>query len=137
MATADFEASRRPRPLSPHLSIYRPIITMVMSIMHRMTGIMNIAGLVLVVGYVTALALGPEMFALANAIYGSWIGRIILVAFTWSLFHHMFGGIRHAVWDAGRGFGDVRYKMSWATLGGSLAATAILWVLVVVVEAFK
>ena len=135
MASADTAARRRERPLSPHLSIYRPIVTMVMSIMHRVTGMMNIAGLVLVVGYIVALASGPEAYAWASGIYSSWVGRIILVAFTWSLVHHMFGGFRHFVWDTGRGQGEVRYQLTWLNLVGSILVTAVLWALVVVLEA--
>ncbi|MEM6762525.1 MAG: succinate dehydrogenase, cytochrome b556 subunit [Pseudomonadota bacterium] len=134
MTTAETETGRRPRPLSPHLSIYRPIVTMVMSIMHRMTGVMNIAGLVLVVGYLVAIASGPEAYALANDVYGSWFGRIVLVSFTWSLVHHMLGGVRHAIWDAGRGFGEIRYKMSWATVIGSVTITIALWTFIVILE---
>lgn len=134
MANVETEVSRRPRPLSPHLSIYRPIVTMVMSIVHRVTGIMNVAGLVLVVGYLLAIASGPESYAWASAIYSSWWGRVILVAFTWSLIHHMLGGLRHAIWDLGRGFGEVRYTLSWLTLTGSVLVTVALWALVVVLE---
>ncbi|MEM7694656.1 MAG: succinate dehydrogenase, cytochrome b556 subunit [Pseudomonadota bacterium] len=135
MADITSEGGRRPRPLSPHLSVYRPIVTMVMSIMHRMTGVMNVGGLVLVLAYLMALAMGPEAHAVMNEIYGSWPARIILVAFTWSLIHHMLGGVRHAVWDAGRGFGDVRYTMSWATLIGSTVLTVAVWTLAIVLEA--
>ena len=135
MASADTAARRRERPLSPHLSIYRPIVTMVMSIMHRATGMMNIAGLVLVVAYLVALASGPDAYAWANAVYSSWIGRIILVAFTWSLVHHMFGGIRHFIWDSGHGTGEARYQLSWLNLVGSILVTTALWALIVVVEA--
>ncbi|UOM36362.1 succinate dehydrogenase, cytochrome b556 subunit [Acuticoccus sp. I52.16.1] len=134
MASADTEVSRRPRPLSPHLSIYRPIVTMVMSIMHRVTGMMNVAGLVLVVIYLLALAGGPESYEWANGIYSSWLGRIVLVAFTWSLIHHMLGGIRHFVWDTGHGFGDVRYDLARLTIFGSIILTTALWSLIVVLE---
>ncbi|RAI03298.1 succinate dehydrogenase, cytochrome b556 subunit [Acuticoccus sediminis] len=134
MASADTEVSRRPRPLSPHLSIYRPIVTMVMSIMHRVTGMMNVAGLVLVVAYLLALAAGPEAYATANGIYSSFLGRIILVAFTWSLIHHLLGGLRHFIWDAGKGFGEERYNLAWMTVTGSILITTALWAFVVVLE---
>ncbi|MEM0907311.1 MAG: succinate dehydrogenase, cytochrome b556 subunit [Pseudomonadota bacterium] len=136
MTSADTTpGARRERPLSPHLSVYRPIVTMVMSIMHRITGVMNVAGFVLVVGFLLATASGPEAYATASAIYGSWLGRVILVLFTWSLIHHMLGGVRHAVWDMGRGLGDVRYSMSWATAIGSASLTVLLWVVIMIVEA--
>ena len=135
MANVD-GAQRRARPLSPHLSIYRPIVTMVMSIMHRMTGIMNIGGLVLVIAYLTAIAMGPEAFNTMSGLYGSWVGRVILVAFTWSMIHHMLGGLRHFLWDTGHGFGEVRYTLSQMTLVGSILLTVIMWTLIVLVEVF-
>lgn len=136
MTSADTEApARRPRPLSPHLSVYRPIVTMVMSIMHRVTGVMNVGGLLIVVAYLLAIALGPESYEAAASFYGAWPVRIVLVAFTWSLIHHMLGGLRHFVWDTGHGYGDVRYTLSWATVTGSILLTTALWALIVVLEA--
>lgn len=107
---------------------------MVMSIMHRITGVMNVAGLVLVVAFLLAIASGPEAYETASAIYSSFLGRIILVAFTWSLIHHMLGGVRHAIWDTGHGMGEARYSLAWATLVGSIALTGSLWVIVIIVE---
>lgn len=138
MASADTQSSsaggRRPRPLSPHLSIYSPIITMVMSIMHRMTGVMNVGGLLLVTAYLLALASGPAAYETMNGLYSSILGRVILVGFTWSLVHHMLGGVRHAIWDMGRGFGEERYTMSWATAVGAVLITVALWGLVMLLE---
>lgn len=134
MANADNEVKHRPRPLSPHLSIYRPIVTMVMSIMHRVTGIMNVAGLVLVVGFLLAIASGPDAYAWAASIYSSPVGRIVLVAFTWSLIHHLLGGVRHLVWDFGQGFGDERYLFAWLNVAASIAITVALWAFIVVRE---
>ncbi|WP_420394476.1 succinate dehydrogenase, cytochrome b556 subunit [Acuticoccus sp.] len=134
MASADSEASRRPRPLSPHLSIYRPIVTMVMSIMHRATGIINVGGLLLVVGYLLAIASGPEAYGTAAALYSSWFGRVVLVAFTWSLIHHLVSGIRYFLWDFGLAFGPERYAMSWAALVAGIVLTIALWVGVVAME---
>lgn len=136
MSTADTEATgRRPRPLSPHLSIYRPIVTMVMSILHRITGVMNVGGLLIVVAYLMAIALGPDAYAAASDFYGWWPVRIVLVAFSWSVIHHMLGGLRHALWDTGHGLGEVRYTLSWLTLTGSILITTALWSGVVVLEA--
>jgi succinate dehydrogenase / fumarate reductase cytochrome b subunit len=136
MASADTGSGggRRARPLSPHLSIYRPIVTMVMSIMHRVTGLLNVGGLLLVLLYLLALAAGPEAYESAQAFYGWWPARIVLVAFTWSLVHHMLGGLRHAVWDFGRGMGEERYTLSWATVTGSILITTALWAFIVVWE---
>lgn len=123
------EATKPARPLSPHLQIYRPIITMVMSIFHRITGVTNAVGIVLVVWWLVAAATGPEAFAIAAGALGSPLGMLILFGFTWSLIHHMLGGIRHLVWDTGRGFGEVRYKMAWGTLIGSASLTVLVWII--------
>ena len=134
MASEDTFGPRRERPLSPHLQIYRPIITMVLSIMHRVTGILNIGGLLLVVTFLLGVAMGPESYQDATAIYSSWFGRVVLVGFTFSLIHHMLGGIRHLMWDFGKAFGEVRYGLAWANIAGSVLATAALWALVVALE---
>ncbi len=140
MATADVEpgaTKRRPRPLSPHLSIYRPIVTMVMSIMHRVTGLFNIGGLLLVTAYVMSIALGPEAYESASAVYGSWPARVILVGFSWSVIHHFLGGIRYAFWDVGKAMDRPgRLFLSWGTIIGSVTLTAVLWVVIVIVENF-
>ena len=120
----------RSRPLSPHIQIYKPIPTMVMSIFHRATGMALYAGTVLVAWWIIAAASGPEAFATASAFFGSWFGRLVLLGYTWALMHHMLGGIRHFVWDAGLGFDKhVSTKMAWATLAGSLALTALVWLI--------
>ena len=134
MATAETDVKHRPRPLSPHLQIYRPIVTMVMSIMHRVTGIINVGGLLLVTGFLLAISAGPESYAWGASVYGSWWARIILVAFTWSLIHHLLGGLRHLVWDMGKGFGDVRYTFAWLNLTLSVLLTTVLWAVIVVLE---
>ena len=92
----------RARPLSPHLEVYRFTLTMAMSIVHRITGVANYVGTILLVAWLGAAALGGEAHATLNALFGSWIGQIVLFGYTWSLFHHMLGGLRHFVWDTGR-----------------------------------
>ena len=95
------------RPLSPHLGIYRLTINMVMSIVHRMTGAALYLGTALLAWWLVALAIGPKYFAFVNGIFGSIPGKIVLFGYTWALMHHMLGGIRHLIWDTGRGF-DLR-----------------------------
>ena len=80
------------RPLSPHLQIYKPIPTMVMSIVHRITGSALYVGTLLVAWWLIAAATNEEYFNFVNAIYGSWIGRLVLLGYTWALIHHMIGG---------------------------------------------
>lgn len=91
----------RARPLSPHLQIYKPIPTMMMSIIHRITGCALYFGVLLVAIWLMAAAGTPENFARVQGIYGSWLGLVILFGFTWALVHHMLGGIRHLVMDTG------------------------------------
>lgn len=115
------------RPLSPHLSIYRFSITMAMSIVHRITGVGLYLGTALVALWLAAAAIGEAPFAVAQAVADHWFGRFILFGYTWALFHHMLGGIRHFIWDTGAGYGPMRYVLAWATLIGSLAITAAIW----------
>jgi succinate dehydrogenase / fumarate reductase, cytochrome b subunit len=127
--TGSFEA-RRPaeRPLSPHLQIYRPMLTMMMSIVHRMTGIALYFGTLLLAWWLNSAA-GPNGYAKFASIANSWIGRLILFGYTWALIHHMLGGIRHLIWDTGRGLGPIeRERLVTANLIGSIAITLILWI---------
>ena len=92
------------RPLSPHLQIYKPIPTMVMSIVHRITGGALYFGTLLVVWWLVAAATGPAHYEWASWFMGTLIGRLVLFGYTWALVHHMLGGLRHFVWDMGHGF---------------------------------
>jgi succinate dehydrogenase / fumarate reductase, cytochrome b subunit len=118
------------RPLSPHLQIYRPMLTMMMSIVHRITGVANYAGMALLAWWLLAAASGPNGYAKFEWFAGSIIGRLILFGFTWSVIHHMLGGVRHLIWDVGRGFGPVeREWLAAANLIGSIALTVLLWII--------
>jgi len=124
--------SVRSRPLSPHLQIYRWTITMSMSIAHRATGIANYAGMVLLVAWLGAAASGQEALDVVNGIYGSWFGQLVLFAFTWSLVHHMLGGIRHFVWDFIIGMEPgQREALAWANLIASIVLTLLVWTIFV------
>ncbi|MCA3624792.1 MAG: succinate dehydrogenase, cytochrome b556 subunit [Methylobacterium sp.] len=119
------------RPLSPHLQIYKPSITMVMSILHRVTGAALFFGTLLVVALLVALAAGKDAYGTVQAIYGSWIGKLVLFGYTWALFHHMLGGLRHLIWDTGAMFGrEARMKLGWATIIGSVGLTVLVWAMV-------
>ncbi len=116
------------RPLSPHLTVFRPLVTMVMSILHRITGGALYFGMILLAWWLLAAATGPEAFAVANGFFGSWFGLLILLGFTWAFLHHLLGGIRHLVWDTGAGYSKaVRNGMAWATIGGSLVLTIVVF----------
>ncbi|WP_417679241.1 succinate dehydrogenase, cytochrome b556 subunit [Roseibium sp.] len=127
MSNADLRGNR---PLSPHLQIYKPILTMVMSILHRITGAALYFGTILLAWWLIAAAAGPEYFDFVNGIYGSFIGRLILFGFTWALVHHMLGGLRHFIWDMGAGFGrEAREWLARATIIGSVTLTIVLWII--------
>ncbi len=126
MAHADI---RSKRPLSPHLTVFKPIPTMVMSIVHRITGSALYFGMLLFAWWIMAAAAGPEYFDWVNGIYGSWFGQLVLFGFTWALLHHMLGGLRHFVWDTGRGMDKASATtMAWATLAGSIILTLLVWI---------
>lgn len=97
-------ATNKSRPLSPHLQVYRPQITSVLSITHRATGVVLFVGALLLTFWLTAATYGPEMFGTAQAILGSWIGQLVLWGIVFSLWYHLGNGIRHLAWDAGWGF---------------------------------
>ncbi|MAW89052.1 MAG: succinate dehydrogenase, cytochrome b556 subunit [Phyllobacteriaceae bacterium] len=124
------DALKRARPLSPHLQIYKPIPTMMMSISHRITGVALYAGTILVAWWLIAAASGPAYFDWVNGIYGSFLGRLVLFGFTFALVHHMLGGIKHLFWDMGLGF-----EKTFATRVAKMQplAAAVLTVLVWIV----
>lgn len=125
MAKAEAQAER---PLSPHLTIFRPYINMMMSILHRITGTANYFGTLLLAAWLVGAAAGPDSFLTVSTIAGSPIGLLVLIGLTWSLIHHALGGIRHFIWDTGRGFDIPSVRaLSWATVIGSFSLTVIIW----------
>ena len=124
-----FMSSRGKRPLSPHLTIYKPIPTMVMSILHRLTGASLYFGTILFSLWLIAVASGPDMFAWVQIILGSLIGQCVLFGYSWALMHHVCGGIRHLIWDTGIGFEKhTANRMAYLTLSTSVIATILIWV---------
>ncbi len=116
------------RPLSPHLTIYRPLINMVMSILHRLTGAALYFGTLLLAAWLMAAAMGEKAFGLVNALFGHPLGMLVLLGYTWALAHHMLGGMRHLVWDTGRGLQIWQVNaLSWLTLVGSVGLTLAIW----------
>ncbi len=118
------------RPLSPHLQIYRPQLTAVLSILHRLTGVALAPGTLLLVYWLAAAATGPEAFATAQALVASIVGRLLLLGWTFALFYHLCNGIRHLVWDAGYGLElpDL-YRSGWLVVFASGALTVAAWAL--------
>ena len=122
--------AQRARPMSPHLQVYRPEITSILSVFHRGSGIVLAIGTLLLVYWLAAAAAGPESFETAQAIIGSWFGRLCLFGWTAALFYHLLNGIRHLVWDAGYGFElDTVTKSGLVVLGGTGILTLLAWVL--------
>ena len=128
MAYATSKTSAHARPLSPHIGIYRQQINMVMSIVHRITGTALYFGTLLLAWWLIAIAQGPQALDLVNMVLGHPVGKLVLFGYTWALVHHMFGGLRHFIWDTGRGFdlGTVN-TLSWLTIFGSVIVTLALW----------
>jgi succinate dehydrogenase / fumarate reductase, cytochrome b subunit len=129
MAEVDLQSSLEARrPLSPHLSIYRPMLTMMMSIVHRITGGALYVGTLLIVWYLLAAASGKAAFDIAAWAMGSVLGQLVLLGYTWALLHHLLGGIRHMIWDEGYGFEHpTRERLAQATLIGSIVLTIIIF----------
>ena len=120
--------SIRPRPLSPHLQVYRPQLTSVLSILHRGTGLFLVLGTLMVSFWVIALALDHNIFAIYQAWLGSLIGKVLLVFWSFSLFYHWANGIRHLLWDIGWGYDIDRVHMTgWIVVSVSVILTGLLW----------
>ncbi|GMB83716.1 succinate dehydrogenase, cytochrome b556 subunit [Shinella zoogloeoides] len=119
----------RSRPLSPHLQVYKPIPTMVMSIVHRITGAALYFGTVLVAWWLIAAATGEAYFDWVSWFFGTWIGRLVLFGYTWALMHHMLGGLRHFMWDMGHGYEKhFATKLALLTPVVSVALTVLIWI---------
>ena len=116
------------RPLSPHLQIYRLTLSMIMSGVHRITGLALCAGMILLTWWLLATAAGQNSYGTFEAFASSWIGRLILLGFSWALLHHLIGGLRYLIWDLGYGLGtEEREWLVRANIIGSIAATVLLW----------
>ena len=123
------------RPLSPHLQVYRFALTMAMSIAHRITGAGLYAGTLLLAWWLVAAATDAASFATASWFMGTIVGRLILFGFTWALFQHMLGGLRHFVWDLGYGMDHPeREYLAQGTLIGGIVLTVLVWVVAYVVR---
>ncbi len=117
------------RPLSPHLQVYRPQLTSVLSILHRATGIALAVGALYLATWVIYAASGPRGYAVFQGFNSSILGRILLGGWLFSIFFHLCNGIRHLFWDAGYGF-ELKdaYRSGWTVVIVSLIATAVSWI---------
>jgi succinate dehydrogenase / fumarate reductase cytochrome b subunit len=117
------------RPLSPHLQVYRPQLTSMLSILHRGTGVALAGGLVLMLWWLVALASGPEYYDYVMGVAGSIIGRLVLLGFSWALFFHLCNGLRHLYWDAGWGFEIPSvYRSGYMVVIGATVLTVLAWI---------
>ena len=123
------DVNRGNRPLSPHLTIYRPQLTSVTSIFVRITGNALLGAVVLVVWWLMAAVTSDTAFALVNSVITSWFGTVVLTLSAWALWYHLLGGLRHLIWDTGRGLAvPTAEKMGIAMIIGSFVLTALtIW----------
>lgn len=122
--------NRGERPLSPHLSIYRPQITSISSILIRITGNALIVTTLMLVWWFLALASGPEAFETANGFVTSWFGDVVLAFSLLGLWYHTLGGARHLLWDTGRGLEiHTAERLGWACVIGSVVLTLLTIIL--------
>lgn len=121
------DVNRGNRPLSPHLSIYRPQLTSTTSIFARISGVALLGAVVLVVWWFLAAASGPEYFAFVNGLITSWFGDLVMFAALWAVCYHFLSGLRHLYWDTGRGFDlAVAEKLGWAVVFGSVILAVLV-----------
>ena len=115
-------------PLSPHLQIWRWHVTMAASILTRATGVALYVGVLIVAGWAVSLASGPDAYAAFMGLMASWLGKLVLLGLTVSIFYHLAAGVRHLVFDTGRGFTPKTASLSaWFCIGFSLVATVLVW----------
>lgn len=126
---AVFSEVKNQRPISPHLQIYNPQITSVLSILHRILGVALSFGAVLLVYWLVAAAFGPDTYLQAQIFFASWFGQLILLGMSFSLFYHFANGIRHLIWDAGIGFDMPTLRATGVlVIISSFGLTAITWI---------
>ena len=119
---------KKTRPLSPHLQIYKPQITSVLSIMHRITGVALTGGIFLLVVWIICLSLGEHFYEYYMNFIKTWFGQLILIGFTFALSYHFSNGIRHLFWDFGYGFElSVVFRSGIAVIISALMLTSIFW----------
>lgn len=121
--------TKRQRPLSPHLQVYKPQITTVMSILHRITGVALSFGAILLVFWLAAAANGSGSYGMMQEFLGSPVGIILLMGWNWALFYHLANGIRHLLWDMGWGFELPQvYSTGMVVIAATTFATILAWI---------
>ncbi|PPB82149.1 succinate dehydrogenase subunit C [Albidovulum inexpectatum] len=124
------DVNRGNRPLSPHLQIYRPQLTSITSILTRITGNALIVASILIVWWFLAAATGPDYFAVADGVLRSWFGKLVFFGSVWAVWYHFLAGIRHLIYDSGRGLDiETAEKLGWTCIIGSVLLTVITFVI--------
>jgi succinate dehydrogenase / fumarate reductase cytochrome b subunit len=122
----------KPRPLSPHLQIYRPQLTSVMSISHRASGAALAAGTLLLCLWLVALAAGDRWYGVAALAVSHPLGQLVLFGYSVALIYHALNGVRHLSWDRGIGLTiPAVYRSGWIVLLLTVGITALLWTIVI------
>lgn len=117
------------RPLSPHLQVYKPQLTSILSVLHRGTGAVLAVGTLLLAYWLVAVAGGPDAYLYASSFFGHWLIQLALFGWTFCLYYHLCNGIRHLVWDAGYGFElDTLYNSGKAVVAVSIVLTLFTWI---------
>ena len=118
------------RPLSPHLQIYKMPITAVLSILHRGTGAVLFIGLLLMIGVLVVAASGADSWQTLHSLLSSWFGKLVLFGFTFALYYHFCNGIRHLLWDIGKGLSVAEvHKSAWVVIISSVILTLLTWLI--------
>jgi succinate dehydrogenase / fumarate reductase, cytochrome b subunit len=120
------DVNRGNRPLSPHLTIYRPQMTSITSILTRITGNALLLGALLIVWWLLAAATSPEAFAVADWVLTSIFGKLMMLGSIWAIWYHTLAGVRHLIWDNAVGLElETAYKLGWFVVVGSVMMTII------------
>ena len=125
------DVNRGNRPLSPHLTIYRPQMTSISSIFVRITGNALLAATLLLIAWFLAASTSAAAFEWVQCVITSWFGDLVFLLSLWALWYHMLGGLRHLIWDTGRGLElKAAERMGWMMIIGSLLLTAftVIWI---------
>lgn len=125
------DVNRGDRPLSPHLTIYRPQLTSITSILTRITGNALLVSALLIVWWFLAASTSAEYFAVADAVLTSWLGILVMVLSLWGLWYHTLAGIRHLIWDNAVALDiETAEKLGWAVVVGSVVLTVLTLIVI-------
>ena len=118
------------RPLSPHLQVYKPQLTSVLSILHRGTGMVITLGALVIAAWIWGAMLGPSGYDCISGLLNSVVGTLVMIVWTWCICYHLLNGIRHLFWDYGWGFElNQAYFSGKLVVAGSVVLTVLVWLI--------